>query len=148
MTRQPNLALMISDRSACLTVEAARAALGIDEDSVLSLIDTGDLRWAWDISLRRGQVIREVRIWARSVIAHQHGEKQPGAAVEQVIEEILGTTPPQRARASVVRSHLCCSQQHIQRLVEQGEISAVVARRTRWVETDSVRRFLMRRVIQ
>ncbi len=146
MLRQATIHLAVPARTALLTVEAARGLLGVDEDSVLSLIEHGGLRWAWDISLAAGR-IREVRIWAESLAAQQTGSPQPGPTLEEVLPRVIGVQDRLHLRASYVRERLCCSQQHIQRLVALGALRGEVARATRMVETRSLYEFLTARLI-
>jgi len=142
---QRTLPITVCVPEALVTVEAARWALGVDEDSVLSLIETGGLRWAWDIAVRRGQ-IREVRIWSRCITARVAGAEQPSAAIASVLDA-LGVTALGRLRAAQVRQILTCSQQHVQRLVASGVLRADLARGTRWVDPSSLRAFLTARQI-
>lgn len=144
---QPRLPLVIHASAALVTVESARIALGMDEDSVLGLVESGDLRWAWDIAVHPGR-IREVRIWAQCLVARQQGDDQPGATLAAVTREILGSGPETRLRAAQVRALFCCSQQQIQRLVAHDELSGDVIGKKRWVTRASIESFLQRRRIQ
>lgn len=151
MLRQPILALKLPATTALMTVEAARGLLGVDEDSVIGMIDDGELKWAWDIALRRNQRpgIREVRIWAQCLVARQQGADQPEGPLARVIPEVVGTLTRERMRASEVRALLCCSQQHIQRLTDAGELAGDLERGVRrWIERTSLERFLERRAIR
>jgi hypothetical protein len=144
MSQRP-LPITVPVPEALITVEAARWALGVDEDSVLALIDGGDLRWAWDIAVYRGQ-IREVRIWSRCITARLTGAEQPSTDIAGVLDA-LGITATGRLRAAQVRQILTCSQQHVQRLVNAGTLRADISRGTRWVDPASFRAFLMTRQI-
>ena len=91
------------------------------KDDVLRLIDTRQIRWAWDIS-RKGARRPEVRIWRESLLAYLAREnggapKAFGAddlALPQVIEAILPKPPALAPRAATVRGRelqrrfLCC----------------------------------------
>lgn len=143
---QRSLPLEVSASTSLVDMHTARAALGIDEDSVLALIESGDLRWAWDISIRRG-VIREVRIWARCISARQVGIAQPGESIAEVIPCVLGPATRDRFRSAEVRALFCCAQQTIQRLVEAGILSGEIQGRTLWVSRSSLESFLTHRRI-
>ncbi len=145
MIRQPSLPLVLPATAALVTVEAARVLLGMDEDSVLALVDHGRLRWAWDIGL--GGKIREVRIWGQSIVAYQQDAPQPGDDLGAVAREVIGLSSRTRLRASEVRALLCCSQQHVQRLVAVGALQGDVESRTRWVTRASLETFLISRRI-
>jgi hypothetical protein len=146
MIRQPSLPLILPADAALVTVEAARVLLSIDEDSVLALVDHGQLRWAWDIAVGQSR-IREVRIWAQCVVARQQGAEQPGRDLASVVPDVIGVTTRTRLRASEVRALMCCSPQHIQRLVASGALDGDVEDRTRWVTRVSLEQFLTSRRI-
>jgi hypothetical protein len=146
MAYQPSLAIPFPATSPLVTIETARAALAIDEDSVLALIDCGRLRWSWDISLLHGR-IREVRIWNRCIAAYHAGDPQPGTSLEEVVREVVSIGARERLRAADARKLLICSQQHIQRLVRNGILRGEVIGRTRWVQRESLESFLLRRRI-
>lgn len=146
MHRQTTIPITLAAKSTLLSVEAARAMLGVDEDSVLSLIEHGELRWAWDISLRSAK-IREVRIWAECVAARQNRAPQPGDSLDAVLPDVIGVRERERVTATYVRDRLLCSQQHIERLVSLGVLRGHVVDRTRWVETRSLYEFLTSRIL-
>lgn len=143
---QRSLPIEVSATTSLVDMHTARAALGIDEDSVLALIESGDLRWAWDISIRRG-VIREVRIWTRCIAARQCGLPQPADSITEVLPLVLGPVARDRFRAAEVRALFCCAQQTIQRLVEAGILSGDIHGRTLWVSRSSLESFLTHRRI-
>lgn len=142
---QRRLPLTVELPEGLVSMETARWALGCDEDSVLSLIEVGGLRWAWDIAVRCGR-IREVRIWSQCITARLFGSPQPGEDIAGVMGA-LKIPETGRLRAAQVRQILICSQQHVQRLVAADLLQADLARGTRWVEPASLRRFLTHRQI-
>lgn len=149
--RRLNLTLVLPVSAALVTVETARTALGIDEDSVVSLVDSGGLSRAWDISaseLRGPLRIREMRIWARCIAAFQAGEPQPSEPLPAVIDQVLPKLARESLRADELRAILCCGQQTVQRLMERGIIHGHVSGRSRWLLRSSVVSFLTERVIQ
>lgn len=140
------LPITVSARSALVTVETARVALGVDEDSILGLVDTGSLRWAFDIAVCNiGRRNREVRIWAACLAAHQRGEPQPGESLAAALADIVPGASRHHLRASEVRAILCCSQQHIERLARNSALDADLSNRTRWITVSSLLQFLTRR---
>jgi hypothetical protein len=106
-------------------------------DDVLRLIDTREIRWAWDIS-RKGARRPEVRIWRESLLAYLARESggaakafgADGLSLLQVIEAILPRPPALTARAATVRGRelqrrfLCC-QGHLAGLIADGELCCV-----------------------
>lgn len=146
MHLQRPLPITVQVPEALITVESARWALSMDEDSVLSLIQLGTLRWAWDIAVHRGS-IREIRIWSRCITARLMDQPQPGNDIFEVAAAVVGVSERERLRAAQVRQLLTCSQQHVQRLVAVGALTADVARGTRWVDRASFNQFLHSRLI-
>jgi hypothetical protein len=106
-------------------------------DDVLRLIDTREIRWAWDIS-RKGARRPEVRIWRESLLAYLAREsggapKAPGAddlSFPQVIAAILPRPPALAPRTATVRGRelqrrfLCC-RTHLTGLIADGELCCV-----------------------
>ncbi len=107
------------------------------KDDVLRLIDTRQIRWAWDIS-RKGARRPEVRIWRESLLAYLARESGAGApacgaddlSLAQVIEAILPKPPALTPRAATVRGRelqrrfLCCPT-HLAGLIADGELCCV-----------------------
>jgi len=106
------------------------------KDDVLRLIDTRQIRWAWDIS-RKGARRPEVRIWRESLLAYLARESGVGPAptpddlsLPQVIEAILPRPPALTPRAATVRGRelqrrfLCC-RTHLAGLITDGELCCV-----------------------
>src|SRR5208283_1467330 len=88
-------------------------------DDVLRLIDTREIRWAWDIA-RKDARRPEVRIWRESLLAYlarESGGAAPppdGLSLAQVSEAILPRPAALARRAATVRARelqrrfLCC----------------------------------------
>ncbi len=107
------------------------------KDDVLRLIDSREIRWAWDIS-RKGARRPEVRIWRESLLAYLARESGGGGpapapdelSLTQVIEAILPRPPALAPRAATVRGRelqrrfLCC-QGHLAGLIADGELCCV-----------------------
>lgn len=148
--RRLPLTLVLPVSAALVTVETARTALGIDEDSVVGLVDSGGLSRAWDISAAApcGPTrIREMRIWAACIAAHQAGKPQPADELAAVIDQVLPPLGRASLRSDELQAILCCGQQTVQRLHERGHITGHFAGRTRWLDRHSVVDFLTRRII-
>lgn len=148
--RRLPLTLVLPVSAALVTVETARTALGIDEDSVVALVDSGELARAWDISASLVSApirIREMRIWARCIAARQAGEAQPQDDLDAVIDQVLPKLNRDSLRADEVRAIFCCGQQTVQRLMDRGIITGHVAGRARWLSRASVVQFLKDRIV-
>jgi hypothetical protein len=101
----------------------AKIALDRDEDSVLELIESGNLPWSWDI--RGGRVKRrEIRILTRSLLACAHNLTPPQESEDQILNTLLppGSEDLTNKRLEALFS---ASQQHIYALVRSGQIQAL-----------------------
>lgn len=148
--RRLPLTLVLPVSAALVTVETARTALGIDEDSVVGLVDSGGLSRAWDISasaVNGPTRIREMRIWAACIAALQAGKPQPADDLRTVIDQVLPKLNRDCLRSDELQAILCCGQQTVQRLHERGFITGHFSGRTRWLDRASVADFLTRRII-
>ncbi len=134
-----------------LTLDVVRAVLGLDARGVLEEVESGRLRWVWDISAhqgrrcaRTGHRVRELRFWVGELMApHFCHALQPS----QAIALMLGSHR-QLWRTREVMQHLLCSQSIVTRLVDQGELTGPLRGRTRWVTRRSLERFLFRRLLE
>ena len=108
-------------------------------NDVLKLIDSRQIRWAWDIS-RKGARRPEVRLWRDSVLAWLAREDGGPAApaddrsLDQVINAILPRPDALSRRAATLRSRdlqrrFLCSQMLIGRLIAGGDLCCVGGRR-------------------
>jgi hypothetical protein len=118
-----------------------RALMGLSRrrvgrDDVLKLIDSREIRWAWDIA-RKGARRPEVRIWRESLLAYLARERQApsGAKPEEPeLGEVIGAILPKpwalTPRAATLRGtelqrrFLCC-RTHLAGLIADGELSCV-----------------------
>jgi excisionase family DNA binding protein len=146
---QPLLNLALHQRTALVTVETARAALGIDADSVLARIDAGLLRWSWDVSASASpspstpSTLREIRLWARELIAPELcADLDPAHAIRLVIG-----LDRDRLRAVEVAQLLLISRPTIMRLVAAGELQGPRMGHAQLVQRPSLAAFLARRLI-
>jgi hypothetical protein len=136
---QRTLSLTLSQRTALVTVDTARAVRGVDAESVLDEIEDGRIPWVWDIA-SLGSERRELRIWAEGLRSAECGVR----SAEDVIAEIIGTTRP-TLRGSEVERLLLCSAQLVKQLHEAGELRGALVGHTRHLRRDSLAEFLRRR---
>ena len=119
--QHPNTVIGLSRRRLCL-------------NDVLKLIDTRQIRWAWDISRKGNRP--EVRIWRESVmgwLVRESGGAAPPAdnlSLAQVIAAILPKPDALSLRAATLRGRelqrrFLCSQMLIGRLIAEGELCSV-----------------------
>lgn len=134
---QPTLNLKLHQRTALVTVETARSVKGVDAQTILGMIDTGELPFAFNIATQNA--VREIRLWARDLIA-------PDARIplSTAIEAIIGTARPQ-LRAGEVAHILVCHGATIMRMVDLGLLSGPLVGHTRHITRESLASFLYQR---
>lgn len=141
MTQLP-LAITLSQRTVLVTADTARAALGVDADTIAAMIDDGRIRWAWDISAGQGEV-RAIRIWARDLIHHDACLRMyPADAIDHII-----ATTRDRMRAVEVCQLLLCSRPHIHALLRLGHLTGDQVGHTAYIHTVALRHFLSARLL-
>ena len=140
MTAQRQLNLSISQRTVLVTVDMVRAARGVDADTISAQVDAGELRWVWDVSNGTGAV-RELRFWAREIIAPELCAELTPAAV---VKMILGADRA-RWRGVELAQLLLVSRPHIFRLHEGGELKGEIVSGTLYVPRLVVEKFLTQR---
>ncbi len=142
------LRLALHPRTRLVTLDFVRAAWGLEVEGVWACLESGRLRWVWDISRRAHGCgaalepgVRELRVWALELTAPEWCHR---LADEQVLEAVLGTGPAQW-RAAEVAHWLLCSRAALKRLVDAGELAGPMRGRTRWITRPSLSAFLRRR---
>jgi hypothetical protein len=133
------LQLEVHEDSKLLPVPVVCASLGVDYDTVLARIESGVIRWAFDIGL--GAKIRAIRV-VRECLA---GGRQFGS-LDQVVEWAV-PHPHHTVHGEVARRWWCCTRPHIKALYDAGEITGHKTDHTRHLEVASLRAFLKRRRI-
>jgi hypothetical protein len=123
--------------SGACQLQHASALMGLsrrrlDKDDVFRLIDSRQIRWAWDIA-RKNARRPEIRIWRQSLLDYLAQENGPAAptgdnlSADQVIESILPKPAAITLRTATVaagdlrRRFLCC-QRHLRGLIADGEL--------------------------
>lgn len=139
------LQLTLSQRTALVTVDTARAVRGVDAETILAEVDCGGLAWAFDIGRQPGgsdvDRRRELRIWAPCLDATG---AQPEGGARAVLDQVIGTHRG-TLRGSEVERLLCCSAAHVKALHESGELRGEIVGRTRHITRESLAEFLKRR---
>ena len=134
---QTALPLRIAQRTVFLGVDVVRAMRGCDAETVFSMVDNGELRWVFDISL--DQDTRDLRFWAGEILAPENAARQ---TEDRVIAAIIGAGATIR-RGEIERQWVCSSQ-HVMRLIRAGEIHLASLSH---VSRASVAAFLRRRLV-
>ena len=148
---QTQLPLVVHRRTALVTVDTARAVLGVDADTILARIELGAIRWAWDIGMHgraTDRVIPEYRLWARElfsqppIIPAAPSQLTP----QEVIHAVIGVERLRMTRVEVAHL-LLCSRPHIMALVRVGELQADDANPLNFVTRLSLGKFLESRLL-
>jgi len=133
--RQFNLS--ISQRTVLVNVEALRAALGVDADTIYAKVDCGEFRWVWDVSNGGGDV-RELRFWVRELTAP---ETVAALDLPEVIASVLGTER-QRWQGVELAQLFLISRPQVKRLHDAGELPGDIVSGKLWVKRSAVEKFL------
>jgi hypothetical protein len=120
------LPLELSARRPLIPLEAAMVILDKEEDEVLSLMETGQLCWAWDIRGAQAER-REIRIWQKCLLAYL-GDKVSLPALAQlnelsVIMELF-PRPGEQFKGTELKRMFCCGHQHVLNLIGEGLLTA------------------------
>jgi hypothetical protein len=143
--------LPLDARTALVSIDTVRAALGMDAEAVCQQVELGRLRWVWDISTHKpgchrvgAGSVRELRFWVGELLAPQLAHQ---LARPEAIALMLG--PGHRPwRASEVVHRLLCSRSVVKRLVDTGELAGSLRQHTCWITRRSLERFLGRRLLR
>lgn len=138
---QPLLNLRLSARAALVTADTACAALGVDTETVTSMVDTGDLIWVWDVSARQRD-IRELRFWTAELADRSVSSLSVQAAITAIIP-----AHRDRLRAAETAMLLRISDPHLHRLVQLDHLTGPRIGHTQWITTASLTHFLRQRLI-
>lgn len=147
MTSSPQrlLNLRIDARVSLVTVDFVRTALACDAEEVVSRIEAGELRWAFDLSTGKGEV-REIRIWAACLT---DPDRAAGTLEPDMIADVIGGNPEEpEVRAARLERRWVVSTQTFRRLRQAGDITGRVNGRTLWLSRPSLTAFLQRRLIR
>ncbi|MCW5560023.1 MAG: hypothetical protein KIT22_19575, partial [Verrucomicrobiae bacterium] len=114
------LPLRIDERVALLDANTVCASLGIDPEGVAERVDSGDIRWAFDISCGT-RLVRELRIWRACLV---EAEAAGQATLEDVIRDVIGGLEQDaEVRAARIEKRWLVSTQTVRRHRLAGEIS-------------------------
>ena len=140
---QTPLPIEVSARTVLVGMEFARAKFGVDDDSVLAMVDNAvhpkHLRFVFDLSCGEGR-IRELRFWAREI---ERPESCARLNIEMAINQILGSRAFFRRGDLVVQ--WIVTRPHVSKLIHSDELAETGNRfmratlqkflRSRWIAT-------------
>ena len=142
---QRPLPIAISAERVLVSVDMAAAMMGMHADRIVERLD-GDWPWAWDLTARQGR--REIRIWRRMV-------EDPAAVpsptspqvIAQVIAAVIGTETGD-VRGAFLEARWGFSGQHFHRLMRQGLVAGRKQGHTRWLDRQSLGRWMEQRLMK
>jgi hypothetical protein len=119
-----------------------------NEDAVLALVDSGKLRWAFNIASRGSR--RVLRIFAGSLADYVAGRK-----LDEDFNKVLATILPghsERIRGANLARMLLCSREHVKHLLAGREFAGSVTQKagpnsSPEITRVSILKFLRSRVI-
>ncbi|MBX3732612.1 MAG: hypothetical protein KF791_08465 [Verrucomicrobiae bacterium] len=150
-TRTRTSHLDVSSAVSLVSVDTARAVLGMDTESVADQVDRGRLRWVWDFASPGSETRRELRFWALELVRYHcdPGTMSPHPEdLLRVIAEVIGPTPGGRQRAAVLAIRFSISAQLIMDMVRAGVWAEDRVQHTRFIRRHSLENFLQARLIQ
>jgi hypothetical protein len=115
-----------------------------EQESIFEMVDTGELRWVWDVSSRPGAARRELRFWLGELMAPGLNGALP---VDDVIERVVGHPTEPRLRGTTVCRILEVARPHMMRLLGTGYLKGECVRSVWWVEKASLTDFLRVRLV-
>lgn len=132
-------------RPVLVSAGTAMQVLGQEHTTVMEMVDTGELRWVFDVATgSECQKRRELRFWLGELLAPAaHADKSVG----DVVTAVVGHELSPQLRGHTVCNLLRIARPHLKRLVVTGELGGDVTGRVRWIERTSLCDFLQRRLV-
>lgn len=118
---QSRLALPVASATTLVTVDTARAALGLDAESVAALCESGRLL-AFDLA-NTATERRELRIWVDSLRGYIDGVRV-GTDLPATVEAIIGHELAEYIPAAQLAQRFCVHRRSVYRWAEAGDIEA------------------------
>lgn len=143
--KQSRLALPVAQATTLVSVDTARAALGLDAESVTALCESG-LLVAFDLSTGCS-TRREIRIWADSIRGHVDGI-HVAADPHDEIEAIIGHTAAEWIACTQLAQRFCVHRRSVYRWREDGDLDGHLVGHVMQVRRSSIVPFLSHRRIR
>lgn len=136
--------LPLHRRSVLVTVDVVRAALGCRSEQVYWAVQSGRIRWAWEVGLNARPEQPTLRIWARELLTPMC---QNHLRDEQVIDCIVGSPNRVCLKGPEVEQLLLVNRSHVTRLIHAGELNGHLEAGHQWVYRSSLCEWLGRRLV-
>jgi len=134
------LQLPLSRRTVLVTADVVRAVYGVEAEAVTAKVESGELQWVFDVSVR-GNHVRVPRFWARELMAPEQCQMTPAQAVAM----ILGPNR-QNWRSTEIQQLLLTSRATMMRWHRSRVLRGKTKGRTVWVTRRRLERFLLKRL--
>lgn len=138
------LRLSLSARTVLVTIDTLRAVQGVDAEAIWAGVDEGRWHWVFDVAAHRRRNLRELRFWARELIAPADCAR---LTIDEALAGILGTGRNYLRGSEVAQLLLVC-RPTVFRLWQEGELRGAVAHRILKITRASLARFLQRRLLR
>lgn len=139
-----NDAFTLAPHVQLVDVNTARAIIGRSADAILAMVDSGGLRWAFDISAG-SRKLRCIRIF-RGCLQAWTRKTEHRAELGEVLDAILTTNRP-RLRASELVERWSCGHDLLNHLVRGRQLTGAITGHALWISRQSAARFLEARLI-
>jgi hypothetical protein len=142
IARQGELPLRRSFRPVLVDVNRAMECLSYGIEVVNQLVDTGELKWVFDVGSGAGR--RELRFWLGELLLPEAQREKP---LTEVLNAIAGHSTMSELRASTVGDILLLRRPSVWRFVVTGELNGRQAGHVQWINRAALVSFLGRRWI-
>jgi hypothetical protein len=132
--------LKISHRTVLVTADVVRAVYGVDTEAVMAKVESGELQWVFDVSVRGGNC-REPRFWARELMAPERCRMTPAQAVQAILGE-----DRERWRGTAIQQLLMVSRPSVLRWHRAGDLPGKRVGHTFFVARRTLDQFLTARL--
>lgn len=119
------LNLSIPAERPMVPIEAAIVLLNRDYDSIVGMVDAGELPWAWDIR-SEGAKRREIRVWRDNLLDVMSGATSLTGDEGVVLDSLIGHKRDE-VRSPELQRIFSCSHNHIFELLDDKLITATKA---------------------
>lgn len=144
--KQMALQLPVTSATTLVSVDTARAVLGLDAQSVTALCESGELEYTFDLR-RTDAERREVRIWTESLLAYARGIRLPADPMA-AIESIIGHSLAEWIACSQLSLRFTVHRRSVVRWIESRDVVGVLTGHTHQIQRQSLVPFLTSRRIR
>lgn len=145
MSLQRTHGFLVPSNTALVSVQVARALLGLDRETVSDLIESGDLLWAFDLAARGAGDRQSVHVWVDCLLAKRHGLPQPAMSATDAVDQIVGFPGSPFVTAANLAIRFNVDRSTVFRWIHIGDIQGKTVGHELRADRGSVMAFLIRR---